>query len=1177
MGGVAGRCPVCLLKRGMEPNTAGYTAEDAAPWTPPTAEELAGVFPELEVVCLLGRGGMGAVYRARQKQLDRVVALKILPPEMAGDAARGGFAERFAREAQTLAKLNHPHIVTLYEFGERQGVYFFIMEYVDGMNLRGLLDAGQIAPKEALAIVTQICEALQYAHDHGIVHRDIKPENILLNRQGQVKIADFGLAKLMGRASPLVEKVMGTPQYMAPEQIERPAEVDHRADIYSLGVVFYQMLTGQLPRGAIAPPSRRVQIDVRLDEVVLRALEKEPERRYQQASEVKTVVETILLTASHVNANVATPLRGVAEKDAPPPTPRLSRTAIFGAVLGVLWLPVVVWAVFNCFQVEESPFGIGEMSALIVSMGVILLSIPAPFFATFLGYVAIGQIRRSGGRLYGLGLAVVDMLFYPLQVLNVVICLLCMLVRVPLMRDEEGLTSYASFVPFLIFAILLCVLVDILIIRWVYRRLRRAPDHEPSSSQPPVSLPSNLPSVAPRLSRIAILGVVWAVMFWVTGLTLRISPAYDSFTKFILTIWAIVFGVAPLLGTTILGYVAIRQIRHSAGRLYGLGLAVFDLLFFPLLLLNFAFASPYLWGMRELQRTGLPWSYEVILWGVGGLVVLVLCVLADIWIVRRVWRKIRQPQNSSLSAVLLLALGILISAFLLLVGVSVLNRHMQLYRPARPHTDSYPRSAHLGGYDASAYVVHDKVKLHYVLFYAGEFDSSSSGSHNTHSLLWMDKGSLTLLRNPDKRTFGFLRESVSPSFLDINGQQFDLRQGQVLELHDDGTVSQLPLFPPLTVGQDINVKALAERITAARRGETRIERTFGTFKDDPALLGTWQAEDFVLDPNDFKPGTKHWTGAWSLNELTFLPDGRTSPFWWGWTKGLILNPGDFNSGYEIRRIDDQDYLFLEWKSDVIEPYIQPHHYYVLRRKGDEPVTSQPVVSETWKRTLSNGVIVELLGVSDNPSQDKPWWRPDGSPLAERPYEKIGATSYAGDDERAYEVAVRVTPPPGISAQDIAEEWKIDSSRGQAGGSSKDEGPYTTGRSTKFPRSLERTAVHIGIAAGPWTMLENFLPGSSRSTSNGGYYFNNTPGAENNGNATVSVSHNRGDQDVRLIAIDKEGQVHQRGHQSSSMAGDSFLLTKEFSNLRLGDVKEFQFQTRLYEWVEFKNVTLRPRP
>jgi serine/threonine protein kinase len=163
-------------------------------------------------------------------------------------------------------------------------------------SLRQVVHAGQLTPKDALAIVPHICDALQYAHDAGIVHRDIKPENILIDSSGNVKIADFGLAKLINPDAPDfaltgTRQVMGTPLYMAPEQIERPAEVDHRADIYSLGVVIYELLTGELPLGRFDPPSHKVQIDVRLDDVVLRTLEKEPNRRYQNISEIKTDLE----------------------------------------------------------------------------------------------------------------------------------------------------------------------------------------------------------------------------------------------------------------------------------------------------------------------------------------------------------------------------------------------------------------------------------------------------------------------------------------------------------------------------------------------------------------------------------------------------------------------------------------------------------------------------------------------------------------------------------------------------------------------------------------------------------------------------------------------------------------------------------------------------------------------
>jgi TPR repeat protein/tRNA A-37 threonylcarbamoyl transferase component Bud32 len=265
---------------------------------PPPVEEIARKFPQLEILESLGRGGMGVVYKARQPRLNRFVALKILAREKEKDQR---FADRFTREAQALARLNHPNIVTVYDFGETDGLYYLMMEFVDGMNLRQLLQTRKLAPEEALKIVPSICEALQYAHQQGIVHRDIKPENILLDKQGRVKIADFGIAKLLGADGKVEQltaeqQVVGTPHYMAPEQVEQPSIVDHRADIFSLGVVLYEMLTGELPLGKFAPPSKKVHVDVRLDEVVLHALEKEPERRYQQASQVKTDLETISRT-----------------------------------------------------------------------------------------------------------------------------------------------------------------------------------------------------------------------------------------------------------------------------------------------------------------------------------------------------------------------------------------------------------------------------------------------------------------------------------------------------------------------------------------------------------------------------------------------------------------------------------------------------------------------------------------------------------------------------------------------------------------------------------------------------------------------------------------------------------------------------------------------------------------
>jgi tRNA A-37 threonylcarbamoyl transferase component Bud32/tetratricopeptide (TPR) repeat protein len=342
-GTPGGLCPECMVKVGIgsEAGTAAAGSKRPAP-APPSPEAIAQHFPQLEIIELLGSGGMGAVYKARQQKIDRLVALKILPSEAAGDP---GFAERFTREARALARLNHPNIVALYHFGHVNGLHYFIMEYVDGLNLRQLEQAGRLSPREALQIIPQICEALQFAHDEGIVHRDIKPENVLLDKKGRVKIADFGLARILGHEPEdfrltRAREVMGTPHYMAPEQVEKPQSVDHRADIYSLGVVFYEMLTGELPLGKFLPPSQKVQIDVRLDDVVLRALEKEPGRRYQHASEVKTDMETILTQPPASASGALPPFPG-----SQPARARRSRALLVAGAAAVLALAgILAWA-----------------------------------------------------------------------------------------------------------------------------------------------------------------------------------------------------------------------------------------------------------------------------------------------------------------------------------------------------------------------------------------------------------------------------------------------------------------------------------------------------------------------------------------------------------------------------------------------------------------------------------------------------------------------------------------------------------------------------------------------------------------------------------------------------------------------------------------------------------------
>ena len=301
-----GLCPACLMKVALATGTVGGD-EPRSSINPPGVEELAAKFPQLEIIAFIGRGGMGAVYKARQKELDRMVALKILPPDIGHET---GFAERFTREAKALAKLNHPNIVTIHDSGRADGLYFFVMEFVDGVNLRQAMKAGQFTPEQALAVVPPVCEALQFAHEHGIVHRDIKPENLLLDKAWPCedrRLRHREDPRATTRASVFAEsQPAGTPRYMAPEQKEH-RRTDHRADIYSLGVVLYEMLTGELPAELLQPPSRKVQIDVRLDEIVLRALEKTPELRYQTAGEMRTQVETLTARSgsAHAGGSVA--------------------------------------------------------------------------------------------------------------------------------------------------------------------------------------------------------------------------------------------------------------------------------------------------------------------------------------------------------------------------------------------------------------------------------------------------------------------------------------------------------------------------------------------------------------------------------------------------------------------------------------------------------------------------------------------------------------------------------------------------------------------------------------------------------------------------------------------------------------------------------------------------------
>ncbi len=296
--GASGDCQSCLLKLGM--------SQSREP-TPPLAElpsssALNEQFPQLEITRLIGRGGMGAIYHARQTALDRDVALKVIAREVAGDST---FIERFEREAKTLAKLSHPNIVTIYDFGRTpDGQAYLIMEYVDGINLREAISSGSVGSEDALDVVCTICKALEYAHSKGIVHRDIKPENILLGEDGTLKVADFGIAKIIDdsiRTPTLTatRQVLGSLHYLAPEHLESPDQVDHRIDLYALGVVFYELLAGQLPLGRYDPPSSvNHQLDKRIDAISMKSLSRKPSLRYQKAADLRKDLEELRSSGS---------------------------------------------------------------------------------------------------------------------------------------------------------------------------------------------------------------------------------------------------------------------------------------------------------------------------------------------------------------------------------------------------------------------------------------------------------------------------------------------------------------------------------------------------------------------------------------------------------------------------------------------------------------------------------------------------------------------------------------------------------------------------------------------------------------------------------------------------------------------------------------------------------------
>ncbi|WP_395736562.1 serine/threonine-protein kinase [Prosthecobacter sp.] len=273
-------------------------------WVPPSVEILQQTLPQYEVSQFIARGGMGAVYQGIQRTLKRPVAIKVLPRE--AEVRDLQFSERFKHEAEAMARLSHPNIVPVYDAGETEGgLLYFVMEFVEGTDVAHLIASeGLLEPQRAIDIIVAVCEALAFAHEEGIIHRDIKPSNIMIDKRGRVKVADFGLAKSVHKDTTLhtgTHMAMGTPDFIAPEAWIPGMKIDQRADLYAVGVMLYQMLTGKIPRGRFMLPSSLLpQVDRRFDAIVDKAMQTDRELRYNSAIEIKTDVEKVRVEQSRV-------------------------------------------------------------------------------------------------------------------------------------------------------------------------------------------------------------------------------------------------------------------------------------------------------------------------------------------------------------------------------------------------------------------------------------------------------------------------------------------------------------------------------------------------------------------------------------------------------------------------------------------------------------------------------------------------------------------------------------------------------------------------------------------------------------------------------------------------------------------------------------------------------------
>jgi serine/threonine protein kinase len=954
-----GLCPKCLLAAASLPTDVGQPVPDK---TPPSVAELAAAFPHLEILELIGQGGMGFVFKARQPKLDRFVALKILPQSLAADPA---FAERFSREGRVLAKLNHPNIVTIHDFGQASGFFYLLMEFVDGVNLRQAMRAGRFTPDQALAIVPKICEALQFAHNEGILHRDIKPENILLDAKGRVKIADFGIAKLVGNVAqasqpagsggipaassevgntglgspvnpqagkPALQpealteagKALGTPNYMAPEQRECSGEVDQRADIYSLGVVFYEMLTGELPLGRFAPPSEKSAADPRVDEVVLRALEKEKAKRYASADEVRTQVETI---ASNPGQALSGPESVSSETGLAGYLSRWRRIVAlllgintFTSSLSVKLTDISAIGILGCVS------GLGVLESLYPIMRVFFAF--SGFFACYglIGIVAMIEFPAARRRARAKKMGKTDWLRQELlpestamrwaQLATFGGALLVLVLGI------FKLATLDLSVNELFFGVLLVlILTFVIVIGGVQIRTESTPAKEDGqtalSGHPRAEAQTEKAEsgtrnaeIVPRFSRTAIWAVLWILVLPV-GLALNTIaalynaslPPHDPMRWLIGLpgVVLVVLGEIGVLGTTILGWMAVTQIRRSAGKLYGLWLAVFDGLLFPLLAVDLVIArlGAFVWNA---SCSSLGWDYHDLSIAMDGILIALVCAAVDFLAIRAVWRTVNagsaggaggapagQTRNGRVAI-------ICVAAVLVVVALAT----------ALTQTTKTPLA----------------VTCHTIQKEVGRQLQETGASY--------DGLQVTVAEERDSGTPFTVSYRGLRNFKYTHGGQPD------------------PKWPASASGQFIMEYTgggqwqgkLGDRQFTVQAGRT--DNIDLPFVDDPQILGTWESVNFVTTPSDFVPDSPKpkFLSNPCYNDITFLADGKTSS-WWRWTKGVVIHQGNKTaSHYEMQDINGQLYMFVEWKNgDVVLLGMKPK-YWVLKKSVFGPVVER---------------------------------------------------------------------------------------------------------------------------------------------------------------------------------------------------------------------------------------------